>query len=73
MYEEVDFWLHLNALWDYWWNRLVDCKCIYRSRWSMVNRSEFNFGKQECYIIILFYAIVVFGTVVAIKALKDDK
>lgn len=40
--------------------------------WSTV-LNVFNFARTECYIIILFYALSVVGTVVATKALKEDK
>lgn len=33
----------------------------------------FDFGDVEAYIILLFYALAVVGTVIATKALKDDK
>ena len=74
MYEKVNFWLCLNAVWNYWWNWLADCKSIYRSRWSMVNSSNvFDFGDIEGYIILLFYALAVVGTIVATKALKRKR
>ena len=40
--------------------------------WSTV-LNVFDLGRPECYVIILFYALAVVGTVVAIKALKEDK
>lgn len=32
-----------------------------------------GFGRIDGYIIILFYAIAIFGTIIAIKSLKEDK
>lgn len=32
-----------------------------------------GFGRLDGYIVILFYIIAVVGTVIAIKALNDDK
>ena len=40
--------------------------------WSTV-LNVFDFGEPESYIIVLFYALAVVGTVVAIKALKGNK
>ena len=40
--------------------------------WSTV-LNVFNFGRTECYIIILFYALAVVGTAVATKELKENK
>ena len=40
--------------------------------WSTV-LNVFDFGRPECYIIVLFYALAVVGTVVSVKALKKDK
>jgi len=33
----------------------------------------FQFDNPECYIVLFFYAIAVLGTVIAVKALKDEK
>lgn len=38
--------------------------------WSTV-LSVFDFGNLDCYIILLFYAIAVLGTVMAIRELKE--
>lgn len=32
-----------------------------------------GFGRPDGYVVLLFYAIAVVGTVIAIKALKEDK
>lgn len=40
--------------------------------WSTV-LNVFDFGDIEGYIILLFYAIAVVGTIVATKALREDK
>jgi hypothetical protein len=40
--------------------------------WSTV-LNVFDFGRPECYIIILFYALAIVGAVVSTKALKEDK
>lgn len=52
---------------------LIACTSIVQGgTWSTV-LNVFNFGRTECYIIILFYVIAVVGTVVATKTLKEDK
>ena len=40
--------------------------------WSTVF-NVFNFSNVECYIILLFYALAVVGTIIAIKSLKEGK
>lgn len=40
--------------------------------WSTV-LNVFDLSGIECYIILLFYAFAVIGTVIAAKALKEDK
>ncbi len=70
MYEKADFWLCLNAMWNYRRNWLADRKRIYHSGTVL---DVFDFGGIECYIILFFYALAVIGIVVAAKALKEDK
>ena len=39
--------------------------------WSTL-LNAFDFGDVECYIILLFYALAIVGTIIAIKATKED-
>ncbi len=39
--------------------------------WSTV-LNVFDFGRPECYVILLFYALAVFGAFVSIKTLKEN-
>lgn len=34
--------------------------------------NAFDFGRPECYVILLFYALSGFGAFVSIKALKEN-
>ena len=51
---------------------IASASIVQGGAWSTV-LNVFEFRDIEPYIIILFYAIAVVGTVVAIKALKEDK
>ncbi len=51
---------------------IASASIIQDGAWSTILR-VFDFGDIECYIILFFYALAVIGTVVAAKALKEDK
>ena len=51
---------------------IASASIVQGGAWSTV-LNVFGFGRPECYVIILFYARAVVGTVVATKALKEDK
>lgn len=40
--------------------------------WSTVF-NVFDFCEIECYIILLFYALAIVGTVIALKSINGDK
>lgn len=50
---------------------IASASIVQGGAWSTV-LNVFDFGSPECYIIILFYALAIVGTVVAIKSLKED-
>lgn len=51
---------------------IASASIVQGGAWSTV-LNVFDFGDVEAFIILLFYALAVVGTVVAIKALKEDK
>lgn len=51
---------------------IASVSIVQAGAWSTI-LNVFYFGKTECYIIILFYALAIVGAVVATKALKEDK
>ncbi len=51
---------------------IASVSIIQGGAWSTI-LNVFAFGDIECYIILLFYTLAVFGAIVATKALKEDK
>jgi len=51
-------------------NRFSCCACVEPKAWSTVLNV---FSDMDGFIAISFYLIAVLGTVIAIKALKEDK
>lgn len=44
---------------------------VEKGAWSTV-LNVFDFSRAECYVILLFYALAVFGAYLGIKALKEN-
>ena len=49
---------------------IASVSIVQSGAWSTI-LNVFNFKDIECYIILLFYALAVYGSIVAIKALKE--
>ena len=48
--------------------------CVEPSAWSTVLLifPIIGFGRKDGYIVLLFYALAIYGAVLAVKALKED-
>lgn len=49
---------------------IASASIVQGGAWSTV-LNVFDFGDPECYIILLFYAIAVIGTVMAVREVKE--
>ena len=49
---------------------LASVSIVQGGAWSTI-LNVFDFGAPECYIILLFYAIALIGTIMAIRELKE--
>ena len=51
---------------------IASVSIVQAGAWSTI-LNVFDFGNIECYVILFFYALAVVGTIIATKALKEDR